>query len=49
MPTRPPGVPTSLRGIYPIVATIDAEGWTRLDDDDLERRFAAIVDEVRAR
>lgn len=43
------GGPDMLRGIYPIVATIDAEGWTRLDDDDLERRFAAIVDEVRAR
>ena len=24
-----------LRGIYPVVATIDATGWQRLDDDDL--------------
>jgi proteasome beta subunit len=43
------GGPDALRGIYPVVATIEADGWTRLDDDDLAGRFEAIVDEVRAR
>ena len=39
----------ALRGIYPVVATIDAGGWTRLDDDDLASRYDAIVAEVRSR
>ncbi len=43
------GGPDALRGIYPIVASIDVNGWNRLDDDDLARRFAAIVEEVRSR
>jgi proteasome beta subunit len=40
------GGPDALRGIYPIVATIDAEGWTRLDDDDLADRYERIVGEL---
>jgi len=43
------GGPDLLRGIYPVVATIDATGWTRLDDDDLATRYAGIVAEVRSR
>jgi proteasome beta subunit len=43
------GGPDALRGIYPIVASIDVDGWKRLEDDDLAQRFAAIVEEVRAR
>ena len=43
------GGPDALRGIYPIVASIDVNGWNRVDDDDLAQRFAAIVEEVRAR
>ena len=43
------GGPDWLRGIFPVVATIEADGWTRLDDDDLAVRFEAIVDEVRSR
>jgi proteasome beta subunit len=43
------GGPDALRGIYPVVAAIDASGWTRLDDDDLAPRFEAIVEEVRSR
>ena len=43
------GGPDMLRGIYPVVATIDADGWQRLDDEDLAQRFAAIIDEVRSR
>jgi len=43
------GGPDALRGIYPIVATVTADGWEPVDDDDLAPRFAAIADEVRAR
>jgi proteasome beta subunit len=43
------GGPDALRGIYPVIATIDAGGWKRLDDTDLAARYEAIVDEVRAR
>ena len=43
------GGPDMLRGIYPVVATIDVDGWHRLDDEDLAQRFAAIIDEVRSR
>jgi proteasome beta subunit len=43
------GGPDVLRGIFPIVATIDADGWTRLDDDELAVRFEAILEEVRSR
>lgn len=43
------GGPDVLRGIYPVVATIDADGWSRLEDADLADRFEAIIEEVRAR
>lgn len=43
------GGPDVLRGIYPVVATIDVDGWNRLDDDDLAARYEAIVEEVRSR
>jgi proteasome beta subunit len=43
------GGPDALRGIYPVIATIDSSGWKRLDDADLATRYEAIVDEVRAR
>lgn len=43
------GGPDVLRGIYPVVATIDADGWNRLEDDDLAARYEQIVDEVRSR
>ena len=43
------GGPDALRGIYPVVAAIDADGWNRLADDDLAPRFDAIVEEVRSR
>jgi proteasome beta subunit len=43
------GGPDALRGIYPIVATVSAEGWEPVDDDDLAPRFEAIASEVRAR
>jgi proteasome beta subunit len=43
------GGPDALRGIYPVVATITADGWQRLDDADLAARYEAIVAEVRNR
>jgi proteasome beta subunit len=43
------GGPDMLRGIYPIVACIDVNGWDRVADDDLAGRFAAIAEEVRSR
>jgi len=43
------GGPDALRGIYPVVATIDADGWNRLEDDDLVERYERIVSEVRSR
>lgn len=39
----------ALRGIYPVVATIDLDGWRRRDDDDLAPRFASLSDEQRSR
>lgn len=43
------GGPDALRGIYPIVATVTADGWVPVDDDDLAERFLRIADEVRVR
>jgi proteasome beta subunit len=43
------GGPDALRGIYPVVAVIDADGWSRLDDDDLAARYRNIVGEVGSR
>ncbi|MBU3717955.1 MAG: proteasome subunit beta [Actinobacteria bacterium] len=43
------GGPDALRGIYPVVATITADGWLRISDDVLATVFAAIADGQRAR
>jgi proteasome beta subunit len=43
------GGPDALRGIYPIVATVTADGWDQVGDDELATRFEAIASEVRAR
>lgn len=43
------GGPDVLRGVYPIVATISADGWRRVADDELARVYGAIAEEVRAR
>jgi proteasome beta subunit len=43
------GGPDLLRGIYPVVATITAEGWQRLADDELVAVFESIASEVRGR
>ena len=38
----------SLRGIYPIVATVSAQGFERIDDDDIAARFEAIAQRFSA-
>lgn len=43
------GGPDALRGVYPVVATIESEGWKRIADGDLADVFAAIAEEVKAR
>jgi proteasome beta subunit len=43
------GGPDALRGIYPVVATVTEEGFTRVDDDELRRRYEAIAAEVSSR
>jgi proteasome beta subunit len=43
------GGPDALRGIYPVVATITADGWGRVPDDELAATFASIAEEVRSR
>ena len=40
------GGPDLVRGIYPVVATITADGFVRLDDDDVAGRFRALVDRL---
>ena len=37
------GGPDPIRGIWPIVATIDAAGFTRVSDDELAERYQALV------
>jgi proteasome beta subunit len=41
------GGPDALRGIYPIVATVTAQGFSRVDDDELKQRYESIADDVR--
>lgn len=43
------GGPDVLRGIYPVVASIDADGWQRIDDDELAQRYERIIAEVTVR
>lgn len=36
-----------VRGIYPVVATIDAAGFSRIDDDRLSENYTRILEELR--
>ncbi|WP_421120057.1 proteasome subunit beta [Aquihabitans daechungensis] len=38
------GGPDPARGIWPVVATIDADGFTRVSDEELAERFAALTE-----
>jgi proteasome beta subunit len=42
------GGPDLVRGIYPVVATITAEGFARLDDTEIAERFRALLDRLAA-
>lgn len=37
------GGPDMIRGIYPVIASIDVDGWRRVDDDDLAERYTQII------
>jgi proteasome beta subunit len=37
------GGPDPVRGIYPIVAIVDAEGYRAVDEDEVAERFAALI------
>lgn len=41
------GGPDMVRGIFPIVAVIDGEGWNRVSDEELETVFTGIVASAR--
>lgn len=41
------GMPDLIRGIYPMIATIDHQGFARVDDDDIAARTAALIDRYR--
>lgn len=43
------GGPDALRGIYPVVASITADGFTRIDDADLAARYQQIAESVKGR
>jgi len=42
------GGPDPVRGIYPIIATITAEGYARVADDDLAQRTAVLIERRRS-
>ena len=43
------GGPDALRGIYPVIASIDVDGWSRVGDDELAGRYESIANEVSSR
>ncbi len=43
------GGPDSMRGIYPIVATIDSDGYHELDESNIAGRFERVLADFRAR
>lgn len=38
------GGPDPVRGIYPIIATVDRSGFTRISDEEVAERFAAVLE-----
>ncbi|MEO8693548.1 MAG: proteasome subunit beta [Acidimicrobiales bacterium] len=42
------GGPDLMRGIFPVVATVDRDGFRRVDDDELARRTTELLEELRS-
>ena len=42
------GGPDLIRGIYPLVATVTAEGFAAVPEDEVAERFAALIERRRA-
>jgi proteasome beta subunit len=42
------GGPDLMRGIYPVIATINVAGYQRIDDDELAQRTATLIERVAA-
>jgi proteasome beta subunit len=42
------GGPDLIRGIYPLVATVTAEGFVAVPEDEVAERFAALIERRRA-
>jgi len=40
------GGPDLLRGIFPVVATISADGFERVADDDLRTRYQTLFEQL---
>lgn len=43
------GLPDFIREIYPVVATITNDGYTRVEDDELAGRYETMLNELRER
>ena len=43
------GGPDPIRGIYPVVATVDAEGYARLEDSEVAEHFTHVLEHRRER
>jgi proteasome beta subunit len=41
------GGPDLIRGIYPLVATVTAEGFTAVPEDEVAERFASLIERRR--
>jgi len=42
------GGPDLMRGIFPVVATVDREGFRRVDDAELSQRTTELLDQLRS-
>ncbi|MGA0269880.1 MAG: proteasome subunit beta, partial [Ilumatobacteraceae bacterium] len=40
------GGPDMVRGIYPVVATIDSDGWSLVGDDELGDRYRTLIEQI---